>query len=167
MGLALLNPRVWAGLALAAALAGIGWWGYNLVYDRGAQSVQTKWDAEKKDQAEQSAKVATDALAVTKSLQVSADNQRKAANAQISKLNDSLSAALERLRERPARPDPSDVPTGAGAAAGVGCTGAQLYRPDAELLTRESARAQRLLIDLKFCQAQYRDVYEALNVTKE
>lgn len=59
------------------------------------------------------------------------------------------------LRNRSQRPPAGggDVPSGAGGP--VACTGAQLYRPDAELLVGESDRADGLRIQLAECQARY------------
>lgn len=164
MNLALLNPRLWAGLALAAALSGLCWWGYNTVYDRGAKAVQVKWDAEKQAQAEQSAKVATDALAVTKSLQVSSDNQRKASNAQIAALNSALAVAVAGLSDRPSRGDAGSVSGGSSnGATTTGCTGAGLAREDAEFSLGEAATAARLRIGLKACYSQYNKIKSAIN----
>jgi hypothetical protein len=65
-----------------------------------------------------------------------------------------VSALANSLRNRPERPATGgDVPT--GAADGVACTGAQLYRADGAFLVRESARADQLRIDLAACQAAY------------
>lgn len=161
----LLNPRLLAGLALAAALAGIGWWGYNLVYDRGAQAVQVKWDAEKQAQAEQSAKVATEAMTATKTLQASADQQRKASNAQIAALNSSLAAAVAGLSDRPSRGDAGGVSGSPGN--GAGCYPSQLYREDAEVAIQLTGEADQLRVALQHCQTRYQSVYEALNGQKE
>lgn len=69
------------------------------------------------------------------------------------RLSADLAAAHRELRNRPERPAGGDVPKGATAA--VGCTGAQLYRSDAAFLVGESARADKLRIDLARCQAAY------------
>jgi len=37
----------------------------------------------------------------------------------------------------------------------VGCTGAGLFKPDAEFLVGHAARANKLRIDLAACQARY------------
>ena len=50
-------------LAAAVAIAAALWFAYSWAHARGAESVQVLWDAEKRDQAEQSAKVTADALA--------------------------------------------------------------------------------------------------------
>lgn len=65
--------------------------------------------------------------------------------------------ALEReLQHRPDRPAGAgaDVPGRAGPAV-AGCTGDQLYRPDAAFLTREAAAADLIRIDLLNCRAKY------------
>ena len=156
----LLNPRAIAELVLVGCVIGLGWAGYNWVYDRGADSVQVKWDAEKLDQAQQSAKVAADALATTKSLQDGADAERKAKNEQIANLNTKLGVAIAGLRDRTPRPSSGDLPKSTGA--GTVCTGAGLYRDDGEFLTRLAARAKALDIKLASCEADYARVANAL-----
>lgn len=160
MNFALINPKVWAELVLVAVVAFAGWYGYNWIYDRGADTVQRKWDAVKAEQDQQSAQVAASALETTKKLQESADNQRKSYNAQISSINKSLDNALAGLRERPSRPSPGDLSSNPGK--GAGCTGAELYRADGEFLARESARAERLRIKLESCEADYARAAAAL-----
>lgn len=161
MNLALINPRVWLELAAAALIAGLCWWGYSAIYDRGAESVQVLWTAEKLETAQQSAKIAADALKVTSDLQASADKQRENSNAQIKALNATLGTALAGLSSRAPRPGDGSLPASAGT--GTGCTGAQLYRQDGEFLSRESARADRLRIQLASCETAYAEVAEKLN----
>ena len=158
--LALSNPKVWLELALAAAVAWCSWYTYNWIYDRGADSVQRKWDAVELERAQQSAKVASDALKITKDLQTSADKAQEATSEQIKTLNSSLASAIVGLRNRPTRPDSGSVPVNPGA--GRGCTGAELYKPDAEFLAREAARADALQIELKLCYDRYQAARNAL-----
>jgi hypothetical protein len=72
---------------------------------------------------------------------------------------DTLRAGLQRtidsLRNRPERPATAGGAVPQGAADGLACTGAQLFRPDGEFLAREAARADRLRADLSSCQAAY------------
>ena len=153
-----INPRLILAAVIAAALAGALWFGHA----NGAASVQAKWDAAELYRAEQSAALVADAQQATKDLQASTTTTTKAKDAQIAKLNHSLAAALDGLRNRPARPGASDLPSDTATGSATGCTGAQLYRPDGEFLARESARAGRLLADLAQCQTQYNAAYEAL-----
>lgn len=81
-----------------------------------------------------------------------AQTEKEARDAQ-KRLSADLAAALDSLRKRPKRPASGDVPK--SPADPVGCTGAQLYRPDASFLIGESARADRLRIALAACQAAY------------
>ena len=157
MNFALINPRVWLELIVAALLLGAGWWTYNWIYDRGEAHVQAKWDKDRQQIQTQSAKIAADALATTKQLATTIDTQRSETNAQISALNISLGSAIAGLRQRPDRPATSSLPSTApvtGTAAG--CTGAGLYGQDAEFLIWEAATAKHLRIELKACYAQYR-----------
>jgi hypothetical protein len=149
-----------AEIFIFVLLGAAGWWAYDTIYDRGAEHVQKQWDAEKAAQASESAKVASDALATTKSLQASADRDKETKNAQIATLNASLASAIAGLSNRPARPDPGSVPSNPSARGG--CTGAELYKPDAEFLTREAARGDALQAELQLCYSRYRAAREAL-----
>lgn len=68
------------------------------------------------------------------------------------------------LLNRPDRPASGAVPK--GPADPVGCTGAQLYRPDAAFLVGESARADQLRIALSRCQAAYDSAVKLTNPAK-
>lgn len=81
-----------------------------------------------------------------------ANVEKEARDAQ-KRLSADLAAAHRELRNRPERPSGGDVSK--GATNSVGCTGAQLYRPDASFLVREAGRADKLRIDLARCQAAY------------
>ena len=158
----MLKPRIVLELTAFIVLVLTGYFAYTWVYERGAESVQVKWDAEKKDQAEQSAAVALNALAATKALSETLDKQRSTANAQITSLNSSLTAALAGLSNRPSRGDKGVVPFDPTAESGR-CTGRELFREDSEFLTRESARADRLGVQLRQCQAAYETARAAVN----
>jgi len=163
MNLALINPKVWLELALAALVVGVCWWGYSAIYNRGAESVQVRWDAERQDQAEQSAKIAANALATTTALAATIENQRNDTYAQIATLNATVANAVIGLRNRPARDSAGGVPINPATGAASGATGADLLRQDGEFLVRESARADRLRLQLVQCQAQYSAAREALS----
>ena len=150
--LALLSPRVWLELAIVALIGYAGWYGYNWVYDRGAAHVQAQWDA-------QTLAAVKKAQQDAAKLQAQIDQQLGEKNARISDINRHLSDALSQLRERPARPDHLSQSTGDS----VGCTGASLYRPDAEFLIGESARADRLRVQLSACQAAYDSIRGQIN----
>lgn len=155
---ALLSPRVWIAVALAVALAASHWKAYTL----GEKTVQDEWQAERFATTTASLKLAEISAAKTAKLQADSDQLKKAKNVQIAKLDAALGDALGRLRDRPERPSQSSVPSDPSAGPVAGCTGAQLWRSDAEFLARESARADRLLADLAQCQTAYDAAREAL-----
>jgi len=156
----LANPRLWASLAIAAVLA----WTHWQAYDMGRAHVQSAWDADKLQTAQQTLRLIERRDRATQDLQDTADAQRRAKNARISTLDADLAAALRRLSDRPDRPAErtSDVPAPAPAEPGARCTGAELYRSDAEFLIREAARAERVVAALAECQAAYGRAREAL-----
>jgi hypothetical protein len=161
VNLALINPKVWLELAIAAVLAGLCWWGYGVVYDRGAANVQMKWDAERAQIEAQSAKVAADALATTKTLAATIETQRSNSNAQIASLNQSLSVAVAGLSNRPSRGGEGGVPI--NTAPGAGCYPAALYREDAAVALKLAGEADKLRVLLGQCQAAYNAARQALN----
>jgi hypothetical protein len=85
----------------------------------------------------------------------------KEKNEKIKALNDSLSDALGRLSKRPQRP--IDIPT--TPQAGNTCTGTELYREDAEFLTREAARAEKLITERDYYYEQYERARKLLGAT--
>ena len=92
--------------------------------------------------------------------QTLSDIEKAARDAQKS-LSDQLAAAHRELRNRPERPTGDAVSK--SPAGGLGCTGAGLYAPDAQFLVGESARANKLRIDLAACQAKYDEAVRLTN----
>ena len=64
-----------------------------------------------------------------------------------------MQRTIDSLRNRADRPENYSVPT--SSADPLACTGASLFRSDAEFLIRESSRADQLRADLSACQAAY------------
>jgi hypothetical protein len=159
---ALLSPKVWIEIAVAALIAGVCWWGYNTVYNRGAESVQVKWDAEKADTAIQSAKVATDALAVTKDLIATSEKEKESKNAQIKALNASNASLLVELSKRPSRDSSGNLPRDPTTGSTIGATGADLPRQDAAFLVWEGTRFDKLRLNLIECQNKYNNAYNKM-----
>lgn len=155
---ALLNWRVWAAVLVAVCLAASHWKAYKL----GGSEARAILAQEREGLAKQSARVVEQTLAKQTDLQNKADAQRRNKDAQITRLNTDLAAALDGLRDRPPRPGPGDLPATTGPGPAAGCTGAQLYRPDAAFLTRIAGEADRLRIDLGQCQAAYESARQAL-----
>jgi hypothetical protein len=160
--LALLSPRVWLELVIIAVIGAAAWYGYNWVYDRGAASVQVRWDAERAQVDAQTAELRAGVAAATNFLAQEKGNLRREKDAKITDLNTQLAAALVGLHDRPPRDSEGNVPRDPTTGAALGATGASLLRQDAELLTREAGRADRLRLDLIECQASYDKARQAL-----
>ena len=154
--LALLNWRIWAAVALAVFLAGTHWKAYRM----GESTVQAKWDKESLEVARQSLKLSEEATRTTVSLEDNAAKLREDKDEQISKLSAALDSNIERLRNRPERPSKGDMSKTPGT--GSACSGASLYRQDAEFLIRESTRADAYRVQLAECQATYSAARKAL-----
>lgn len=90
---------------------------------------------------------------------LTAINQRSADETRV--LATRIAELAAGLLNRPDRPASGAVPK--GPADPVGCTGAQLYRPDAAFLIGESARADQLRIALARCQAAYDSAVKLTN----
>lgn len=157
--IALLNWRVWAAIIFAAVTVATHWWSYSI----GKDLVQAKWNAERLSVAQQTLRLMENNTRASDDLQAKADNTRRKKNAHIARLDTDLAAALAGLRDRPDRPGDGDLPAHTSTGPAPGCTGAQLYKPDAEFLTRESDRAQRVLADLDECQTAHQSAREALS----
>lgn len=155
----LFNWKFWAAVLVAVALAASHW----KVYKVGQNEKQAEWNAEKLDTAQQTLRLLESRDRTTTALQDNTDALRRTKNAQISRLDADLAVALAGLQNRPDRPSAGSVPTDTGAGPNPGCTGAQLYKSDAGFLSRESARADKLLADLAQCQAANDQARAAVN----
>lgn len=98
------------------------------------------------------------ALQAQKKMQLDADIKQQEKDAQIKDINSLLTAALNELRNRPKRP--ADGSTTAQAASS--CTGRALFQEDAEFLTREAARADRILVERDYYYNQYESIRRSL-----
>jgi hypothetical protein len=154
----LLNWRVWAYALCIVLLAMSHWKAYHL----GSTSVRAEWAADQLSQAEQTGQLQGNAARATEALQADANKLRRTKDAQIAKLNTDLAGALDRLRDRPARPGEGDLPSPTGVGPG-GCTGAGLFRPDAEFLTRKAAQRDAIAVLLAECQAAYGNARNKMN----
>lgn len=149
-----LDPRQWLLIAafIGASVLGVKFWEHRLVsqgdeqgYARAQGEYKTKLDASVALGAKQ-----------TKALQVSADKARKEKSHAIQVVTADYDRIVAGLRQRTERPSATDLSTVADdGQAPLGCTGAQLYRPDGEFLARESLRAETIRIELKACYDQY------------
>ena len=117
-------------------------------YEYGRQNVQAAWDTEK-------SAIVTAQREKESLLQANMDKLRTEKNRETAKLQRTVAALTDSLRNRPERPA---VPEVASAGDGApGCTGATVYKQDGEFLIRESARADQLRLALITCQKAYQD----------
>ena len=158
MGLiGLVSPRLILALIVAIVLA----FSHGAAYRAGGKSVQNKWNVEKLEIATAAAKAAEDARAREQLLTTTVSKIRSVKDAEIEKLRTDLELANSELRQRPERPAdylPQDARTGQRAS----CSADQLYREDAESLTRIAGDAEQVRIAYRQCKAQYNAAAEAL-----
>lgn len=92
-----------------------------------------------------------------KQLKESFNQKDKEKQNEITNVNTQLANALSELRKRPSRPSVITI-----TETREVCTGAQLYREDAEFLAREAARAERIRIERDDLYDKYEEVRERL-----
>ena len=149
-------------IALASGL----WATYTHGEEAGRARVQQLWDQDSARRAVRIADAQIILRATEHALTVAAAKQLKAKNAELARTRHFYAAELERLRDRPtARAGDGGVPEGTAAGVGpaVGCTGAQLSRPDSIFLLGEATRADQLRIALTACVAHADAVERELN----
>jgi hypothetical protein len=156
-----LYMRLVAAAIVALLTAGGLWWANRTGYKEGKNEVQVLWDADRLQLAEQHLTNMGEVLARERVLQDNAAETQRKARDEVNRINTRLNAALGELQNRPKERAAAGMP--AGAASGVGCTGAGLAGPDAEFLARYAADAGRLQSALNECTARYGDVERALN----
>jgi hypothetical protein len=158
------------GLAAAAILslsAASAWYAYKQGRESGMQQVQTLWDSEKLAMTQAQNEELMKARQRERALQALIAKQRKEHAYESNRLSILYQSALSSLSDRADRPaeNAGGVPkdSSAGAESARGCTGANLFRSDAEFLVGEAARADQLRIALKACIAHTAEVERELN----
>lgn len=128
----------------------------------GMQTVQTLWTAEMQATIQAHAEQIAKARQTEQALQDKINQLTKEHRDENRRIAARHAAMVDGLRNRPeARASDSGVPE--GAAAGVGCTGSGLSKPDAEFLVWISGEAARTQTALNACIAAYDEVRRALN----
>lgn len=137
---------------LAATALGAGLFGYT----QGAKSVQAELDAYRAATAMAQEQQRAEALTRERALQANANRLRKEMTNEKTRFAAVQRDLVDRLQDRSNRPGDAGVPATAEDRDAAGsCTGAELFREDAEFLRRESARADTLRLHLAACQAAY------------
>ena len=137
---------------LAATALGAGLFGYA----QGVKSVRAELDAYRAATAMAQEQQRTEALTRERALQANANRLRKDLTDEKTRLAAVQRELADSLRERADRPGGGGVPATAGDRdAAPGCTGAELYRADAQFLVGIAARADTFRLQLAQCQAAY------------
>lgn len=131
-------------IALAAFLVAL--WAFH-EYDKARAVNEVVEQAEKasKDYKERTERV-------QKTLDASHRLALKEKDVKITSIERNLRSDIERLRNREVRPNVVTITETRGT-----CTGTGLYREDAEFLTREAARAEKVRIERDYYWQQYED----------
>ncbi len=154
----LLNPRVIAGILVLLLLAATHW----KAYVSGEKNILAKWDADKLLQAEAYKQALQYSIKESKVLQSHSDKIQAKKDEQAKIISAKLATALNELRNRESRENnPSDNSTSVGTKRS--CSGADLYREDADFLVREASSADRVKVELQECQQKYNKVRDTLN----
>lgn len=148
-------PRVALNIGVMLAIVGGLWFVHSDGFDRGAASVQAKWDAETIRLKEAARKAEQDARDREAQLQTEADRLLKESqneNARLIARNRDLALSLRNREARPAGGGP--MPEGSGVKPSR-CTGSGLYRDDAEFLVGLARDADQTRNALNQCVEQY------------
>jgi len=148
----------YGGLALAGVMLG---WTLN------GWRLQTKLSNLEASYAVAFAQAQKESLEKQKTLQSKADSIRKETNEKIQSIQRGLDIAVNSLRKRPSISEAGTTSNTGNGQAATGCTGAQLYRENAEDLIREAARADTIREGLDQCYKQYDSVRETLNLKQK
>ncbi len=146
----LMNRWVLGGLAGLVMLGFSYWKGYT----SGKDVIQQKWDATNVQMQAEIQKIASEAMQAERSMQKEVNRIQKEKHDAVKVANTKYSALIDSLRQRPeTRTTEHELPGGAGSD--IGCTGAQLARPDAEFLAGYAADAERLQAAYNSCRQAY------------
>lgn len=120
---------------------------------------QTKIETEYKTKLIAAQEKAAKATADLNAFKAKADTEK--ANA-VQTITDKLNADIAGLRDRPTRSDLTSSVNSAVASARKACTGTQLYRDDAEFLTRYAAHAATVVVERDYYYGQYENARKKL-----
>ena len=151
ISLKLLKIAPYIGIVVGAATL------YFVAYNRGQESIQVQWDKAKLETLNHHLDAMREAQAKQVELTEKINTIKRATNEETSNLRATVNTLASQLRDRPTREN-FGTDTNAGTrtdTSTAGCTGAQLFRDDAEFLAREAERADTLRLLLKECRSAY------------
>jgi len=146
-------------------VAGTAWYSYSSGRQSGMSAIQSKWDAERAATLAAQAEQQMKARQQEQALKALMAQQRKAHQNEVARIVREYAALTDSLQDRADRPSGGSVPqdSNVGVVPADGCTGAQLFRPDAEFLAGETALAAGLQSALKSCLAAYNQARREVN----
>lgn len=130
---------------------------YFVAYNRGQESIQAEWDKAKLETLNHHLDAMREANTKQLELTEKINSIKRATNEETSELRATVNTLTNQLRNRPTRANfgtDTNVGTGTNTST-AGCTGAQLFRDDAEFLAREAERADTMRLLLKECRVAY------------
>jgi hypothetical protein len=145
----LTNRWVLGGLAGLVMLGFVYFKGIN----HGKEVVQQKWDAEKVVLEREAQQLKDQARETERSMQKEVNRIQKEKQDAVKAANSKYRTLVDSLRNRPEARATDAMPSSTGDV--VGCTGAQLARPDAEFLAGYAADAERLQAAYNSCRQAY------------
>ena len=154
----LLNPKVVAAILISIFLVGTHW----KAYVSGKDTISAEWNAAKLKQAEDDKAALQYSIKESKVLQSHSDKIQAKKDEQTKIISAKLTAALSELRNRESRESVSSN-NGTTSEPRSSCSGANLYREDAEFLVREASSADRVKVTLQECQQKYNKVRDTIN----
>jgi hypothetical protein len=149
------------------AVAAIG--AFVLGLDVGGERIQRKWDEERSLANVRHIRDLEQAHENQLRLQSNVNQLTEKYHAETHRLNLLAADLRDQLRNRPARPTHTGDLSNHTRPESIaqGCTGAELYRPDAEFLVGEATRADQLRESLKECRAAYDALGQSENSSLE
>lgn len=116
----------------------------------------------KREYAIKSAEVITRTERATQALEASHVKEVQEKDEKINRISADLDVAIKRLQHRPLRASNPNT-----ASSPSSCRGSELYREDAEFLTREAARAEKLIEQRDYYYREYENARRELNGINE
>jgi hypothetical protein len=153
----LMNRWVLGGLAGLVMLGFSYWKGYT----SGKDNIQQKWDAEKVVLEREAQQLKDQAREAERTMQKEVNRIQKEKHDAVKVANSKYSALIDSLRNRSETRATDTMPGSTGDV--VGCTGAQLARPDAEFLAGFAADAERLQAAYNSCRDAYQVIKNQTN----
>lgn len=152
----MINP--WAILGVVVIASGMSWVSYYKGNESGKAEIQQLWDNEKAEMLAKYVEEVDRAREKERNWQQTADTLRQEKEREVKNLTARATALSNSLRQRQDRATATTGNTSQDTQVGqtaAGCTGAELYREDGNVLVGEAARADKIRLALKQCYAQY------------